>query len=248
MARLVLAALAAMILGQAVPGAEPVKDTANAAFMRTKKLPAKVTVDFKNLPFKDALEEISSQLEDKKLGPVKAHYGVGVSMNTRITYAAKDVTVAEALDGILKQLDLGYVVVSKDNDRYDGWLDIVKGSQRGYPEGVAVPKTGTEPKVDPKAPPKVDPKAPPKVDPKTPPKVEPKVEPKPESKVEPKPETPAVTEEDEKLAQSKLDLAKMLNDDGKKDRAIIQLKFVVKKYAGSKAAIEAKELLEKLEK
>ncbi len=236
MARLVLAALAAMILGQSASAAEPVKDTPNAAFMRTKKLPAKVTVDFKNLPFKDALEEISSQLEDKKLGPVKAHYGVGVSMNTRITYAAKDVTVAEALDGILKQLDLGYVVVSKDNDRYDGWLDIVKGSQRGYPEGVTVPKTGTDPKVDPKAPPKVDPKAPPKVDPKTPPKVE------------PKPETPAVTEEDEKLAQSKLDLAKMLNDDGKKDRAIIQLKFVVKKYAGSKAAVEAKELLEKLEK
>ena len=42
--------------------------------------------------------------------------------------------------------------------------------------------------------------------------------------------------------------AKMLNDDGKKDRAIIQLKFILKKYDGTKASKEAKELLGKLEK
>ena len=85
-----------------------------------------------------------------------------MSQNTRVTYSGKDVTVEEALDGILKQLDLGYHVVSKDKDRYDGWLHVEKGTHRGYPAGVTAPKT--DPK-DPKPQPKSEPKQSPKADP-----------------------------------------------------------------------------------
>lgn len=226
-----------------LPAADPPKDTPSAAFTRTKKLKGKITVDFKNLELKEVFKEISGQLEDAKLGALSVHFAPGVSGNTKVTYAAKDAPVEQVLDEVLKLLDLGYIVVSKEKDRYDGWLEIVKGPERGYPSGVTTPKA-TEPK-------KIEPK-------KTESKKE---EPKKEEmkKDEPKKEEmnkedekkdvdKKVTEEDEKLAASKLDLAKKLESEGKIDRAKVQLKFIIKHYAGTKAAMEAKELLEKLDK
>ena len=201
-----------------VAPAEPVapKDTPSAQFARTKKLKGKLTVDFKNEFLKAAFEEITSQLQDQKLGAISVQYGVGVSQNTRVTYSGKDVTVEEALDGILKQLDLGHHVVSKDKDRYDGWLHVEKGTHRGYPAGVTAPKT--------------DPKA------------EPKVEPKP---VDPKPPVPS-DDPDEKQARSRLDLAKECVEMGKKEDAGRLLKYVVKNFPKTKAAAEAKELMDKI--
>ena len=213
------AILAVAVAAAPVPAADPPKDTSSAAFTRTKKLKGKLTVDFKNEFLKAAFEEITGQLQDQKLGAVSVQYGVGVSQNTRITYSGKDVTVQEALDGILKQLDLGYHVVSKDKDRYDGWLHVEKGTHRGYPAGV------TAPKADPKA--------------------EPKGEPKPEPKVESKPLVPS-DDPDEKQARSRLDLAKECVEMGKKEDAGRLLKYVVKNFPKTKAAAEAKELMDKI--
>ena len=217
-------ALAAVVaVGQLVQAAEPPKDTSAAFFTRTKKLKGKVTVEFKNEFLKEAFKELSSQLEDQKLGALSVQYAVGVSQNTRISYVGKDVTAEEALDGILKQLDLGYIVVSKHKDRYDGWILIEKGAQRGYPVGV------TAPKVDPKDGPKpVDPKPP----------VEPKVVPKPVDPKEP-------ADPDEPQAKLRLDLAKELIEKGKKEDAMKLLKYVAKNYPTTKAAAEAKELMDK---
>ena len=210
------AILAVAVAAAPLPAADPPKDTASAAFTRTKKLKGKLTVDFKNEFLKAAFEEITSQLQDQKLGAISVQYGVGVSQNTRVTYSGKDVTVEEALDGILKQLDLGHHVVSKDKDRYDGWLHVEKGTHRGYPAGVTAPKT--------------DPKA------------EPKVEPKP---VDPKPPVPS-DDPDEKQARSRLDLAKECVEMGKKEDAGRLLKYVVKNFPKTKAAAEAKELMDKI--
>jgi hypothetical protein len=244
------------------PAADPPKDTSAAAFTRTKKLKGKITVDFKNEMLKEIFKEISGQLEDAKLGALSVHYGTGISGNTKVSYAGKDVTVETAIDEILKQLDLGYIVVSKEKDRYDGWLEIVKGTERGYPAGTTTPAKSDAKKVEPK---KVEPKKE-EMKKEEAKKVEPKKEemkkeePKKEEmkkeeakkeepkKEEAKTEEKKVTEEDEKQATSKLDLAKKLQTEGKIDRAKVQLKFIVKHYNGTKAAVEAKELLEKLEK
>ena len=51
---------------------------------------------------------------------------------------------------MLKKNSLGYIVVSKDKDRYDGWLKIKQGNERGYPAGEE-PKTKAAPKEPEKA-------------------------------------------------------------------------------------------------
>ena len=124
-------------------------------------------------------------------------------------------------------LELGYIVVSKDKDRYDGWIKMVKGNARGY-------EPGTEPKDAPKP-----------VDPKKPdPKPEVKPDPKPEVKPDPKPDRPAEVDEDERAAVAKLDAAKKLIADEKADDAKKLLKYVTKFYPKTKAAEEAKKLLD----
>jgi len=198
-----------------VTAEEPPKDTPSAHFTRAKKLKGKVTVEIKNEPLSAAFELLSEPLIDQKLGPVSVHYGLGVSKNTRVTYSGKDVTVEEALNGMLKQLDLGYHVVSS-KDRYDGWIELNKGTHRGYPPGV------TAPKPDPAAP---------------------AGDPKPDPKVDPKP--PATDDPDEKQARSRLDLAKECLDEGKKEDAARLLNYVLKKYPKTQAAAEAKQLLDK---
>lgn len=71
----------------------------------------------------------------------------------------------------------------------------------------------------------------------------PKEKPKEEPKPEPKPADKA--EKAEQDAARKLKLAKMLAADGLVDKAKARYKEIVEKYPGTKAAKEAKELLEK---
>ena len=236
-----VAVLSATLAG-VVSAAEPPKDTAAAEFTRTKKLKGKVSVEAKNLPLKEILADISGQLEDAKLGPISAHYDIGISGNTRTDLMVKDLSAEDALDKLLGSLELGYVVVSKKGDRYDGWIHIVKGKARGYEPGME-PKDAAKP-TDPKKP---DPKP---VDPKPEVKPDPKpVDPKPEVKPDPKPTDPKPAEpadEDEKAAAVKLDSAKKLIADQKADDAKKLLKYVVKFYPKTKAAEEAKKLLDEM--
>lgn len=232
--RWAMAMLAVALTGAFLTAAEPAKDTTAAAFTRTKKLKGKVTVEAKNTPLKEILEDISGQLQDQKLGPISAQYDIGISGNTRTSVTVKDVTAEEALDKLFGSLELGYVVVSKDKDRYDGWIKIVKGAARGYEPGTE-PKDAAKP-TDPKTP---EPKTP---DPKP-------TDPKPEVKPDPKPADPKPTEpvdEDEKAAVSKLDAAKKLIADSKGEDAKKLLKYVTKFYPKTKAAEEAKKLLDEM--
>ncbi|MGL6097579.1 MAG: hypothetical protein ACRC7O_17495, partial [Fimbriiglobus sp.] len=61
-------------------------------------------------------------------------------------------------------------------------------------------------------------------------------------------DAPAADPEDEKLAGAKLALAKELIEAGKADAAKIQIKFIMKKYPTTKAAAEAKGLMEACDK
>ncbi|HEY1381911.1 MAG TPA: hypothetical protein VGF55_34240 [Gemmataceae bacterium] len=143
------------------------KDTQLAANTRARKLTAKVSVDFKDEMLDECIKEISRQLEDQKLGSLSPDYALGVSRNQRVTYSANDRTVADVLDGLLKKNGLGYYVVSKDKDRYDSWIRITRGNERGWPAGqepkdkatAKAPKAAPEAKDKPAADPDRDEKA-----------------------------------------------------------------------------------------
>jgi len=195
------------------------KDTTAATATR-KKLQVKVSVDFKDETFEDILKEIKKQIEDAGAGSLSWTREAGVSGNTKYSYAGKDQSVAEVLDGIFKKNNLGYIVVSKQGDRYDGWLRIRQGTERGY---VA----GEEPKGA-----------------KAPPKAATKEKEKEADKSDNK--SGSDDEKAEKAAEGKLILARELIKDGKKDKAKERLQDLIKQYPNTKAAGEAKKELEKL--
>src|SRR5438105_3252347 len=124
------------------------KDTPAAAATR-KKLQAKISVDYKDVPLKEIMDDIKQKVNDASGTDLSIYMDNpgGVSNNSTLSYSAKDKTVAEILDGMFKNNDLGYVVISKEyktyKGRYDGWLLIVKGKERGYPE-----EPGKEPAKD----------------------------------------------------------------------------------------------------
>lgn len=222
--------LLVVVVGATAGLAADAKDTLGAAFTRTKKLKGKVEIDAKNESYVDIIKEISAQLEEAKLGPLSLDFAVGVSKNTKTTYKCGKIPADEALDGLLKTLDLGYVIISKDKDRYDGWLKLVKGANRGYEAGME-PKDGPKPVTTP------EPK----------PVVKPDPEPKPIAKPEPKPVTEdKATEQEEKAAAARLATAKELIEKGKDAEAKPLLKYLVKYAANTKAGADAKELMDKM--
>ena len=110
-------------------------DTPKAAATR-KLLKTKVTVNFKDTPLSDVIDEIKDQIKDKTkktLAVLKDNKG-GVSNNTKFTYKADDKPLEVVFDEMFKKNDMGYIVISQRGNAYDGTLLIVKGKARGYPE------------------------------------------------------------------------------------------------------------------
>lgn len=171
------------------------KTTAAAELTRSKLLKAKVTVKFTDARLGDVLKEFAAQVEMQTEHPVMWAYETKFPYSKMLTFAAADQPLEAALDQLLKQAGgtLGYVVVSKEGDKYDGWVRLTTNGERG-----------TEPQ-------------------------------------------PA-TEQEEKEAADKLAEAKKLLNAKKDSSAIVFLQLVVKKYPSTKAAAEAKALLEKIEK
>ncbi len=178
-----------------------------------KKLETRISKDFKDQKLEECLKEIEDETE------LKFRYAEGVSRNQSVTFAAKDQTVKEILSGMFKGRGLGFVVHRKQNanDRYEGYVDIVQGEQRGD---------------------------------ETPPKKETKADSKPKPDKPPKTDTPPgdPSEAQEKAAASKLKSAKVFIEEGQPNDAREYLEDLLKKYPKSKAAPEAKQLLEKLKK
>lgn len=108
---------------------DPPKDTTKAAAAR-KLLKTKVTVEYKETRLGDVVDDLKEQIP--KLG-IRIDTKGGVSQNQTVTFKADDKPLDEVLDGMFKKNDLGYIIVSKQNDAYDGTLLIKKGKERGFP-------------------------------------------------------------------------------------------------------------------
>jgi FimV-like protein len=190
------------------------EDTKKAAETR-KKLQSKITVAFKEARFRDVEEELQDKVEGVRF---REDTKGGVNLNAKVTYKADAKTLEDVLNGICDKMDLGWYIISKQGDAYDGTVYITRGKERGYPEGQG-PKDKDKPKVEEK------------------PKDKPKDKPAEDD-----------ADKAEKDAGRKLKLAKSLIDDGKGEQAKDILDEIVKKFGKTKAAEEAKELLKKLDK
>jgi hypothetical protein len=198
--------------------ADKTEDTPAAAGTR-KVLEGKITVEFKDIRLDDALDEIKGLCKVAKLGNFGYRFGTGVSRNLTVTFQGKDKTVAEVLDGMFKKNGLGYIVISKEKDAYDGSVLVRQGKERGYPAGEE-PTTTAKPEPA-----------------------------KEKAKPAPK-EKPAVDgDKAEQMAQNKLNLIKDLQKNGaRKERLKQQLQDLLRDYPKTKAAGEAREMLDKLTK
>ena len=121
-----LAALVLAVHTAAVRAADD-DDTKEAAKTR-KLLKTKISVDFKDTRLEDAMDEIKTEVKGFKfLLDAKG----GVSRNQTVSYSAKDKTVEDILDEMLKKPDLGYIIISKKGNAYDGLIQVRKSKERG---------------------------------------------------------------------------------------------------------------------
>lgn len=221
-ARLLAALLAVSFLAPPVL-AQTKAEPPSIASVR-KKLQTRISVDFKDTRLEDCLNEIKSQVDG-----LNFYRGIGVSNNLTITFQAKDQTVDAVLRGMLKGRGLGYVIhrATKPGDRYDGWVQIVQGDIFGEVD----PPLEEKPTKTTEKPSKPDDK----------PAEKPTTKPIPKTK-------PDDTDKQERAARATLNFAKeqLAQNDVASAREALEL--LLKKYPNTKAAEEAKQLLEKLKK
>jgi hypothetical protein len=128
--RCLIAIAAVCSLGLVSACAADKDDDTPAAAKTRQLLKQKVTVMFKDTRLEDVLDELKDQVKGLRM---QLDTKGGVSRNQTITYSGTDVPLEEALDQMFKKNDLGYIVISKKNNAYDGSVQIRKGKERGYP-------------------------------------------------------------------------------------------------------------------
>jgi hypothetical protein len=167
----------------------------------------------------------------------------GVSGNLTVTYKADKKTLEEVLNGLCKKKGgLGYYIVSDAKSAEDGTIWITnRPNERGFRAEEESASNKTKEKADDKAAGKDKNKG--KGNAKD--KAEAREKKAGKDKAETTDDDPDKQEQD---AGRKLSFAKTLLDDGKTERAKARLEEIVAKYAKTKAAEEAKELLKKLDK
>jgi hypothetical protein len=126
----------------------PAKDgapTPAAELTRNKSLKAKMTADFTAARLGDVLKEFAAQVDQKADTQLLWAYGTGFPYEQKVTYACKDKPLEVALDELFKKVGAaGYVVVSKDGDRHDGWVLLTATGERGFEKGAEPPPKATE--------------------------------------------------------------------------------------------------------
>ena len=246
MRRMIIALVVALV-GLSLTVYAEEKDTPSANYLRTKKLKGIISLDVKDQQLAEIVKDISEQLESQTLGTLSVKYGTGVSRNQRLTIKIEKKTLEETLDVLLGN-DLGYVVISTEDPalkRYDGWIEIRTGKERGYSADSEKAKG-----VKGKAIVKADPKAEMKKEEmkkeemkKEVVKVEPKEEPK-----EPAGLTPEEIKKEklELAATTFFDLAQTYLDSNKTDKAKAKLQEIIKLFPMTDVAEEAKRLLDEI--
>jgi hypothetical protein len=123
------------------------KPTLAAELTRTKSLKAKVSVAFTDARLGDVLKEFAAQVDMKADLRLMWTYGPNFPYAQKVTYSCKDKPLEDALDELFKKLGtLGYVVVSKDGDKHDGWVLLTTTGERGTE--VVWPKATAEEEAD----------------------------------------------------------------------------------------------------
>ena len=118
------------------PAAAAGPDTPAAAYARETQLKARVSVAQKGLPLIDFLKELAAEVEKRQVKTPKWTYAADVPKSLPVTYSCKDKPLEDVLAEVFKAPGLGYVVVSQEDDKYDGFLRVVKGPERGYAKGA----------------------------------------------------------------------------------------------------------------
>ena len=112
------------------------KDTPAAERTRTKLLKAKITFEFTNTTLRECLKELAAQAEMQHDRPVMWTYATEVDAKQKVNYSCRGKPLDEVLDDLFKTPGLGYVVVSKEDDKRDGWVQVVVGTERGFAKGT----------------------------------------------------------------------------------------------------------------
>jgi len=128
--RQLLSIVAVLCLAGVGVWADEKSDDTPAAAKTRKLLKTKVTIEFKETRLEDAMTELKDEVKGLK---ILLDTKGGVSRNQAVTGKFKDVTVEELLDKLFAKNGLGYIVISKKNDAYDGLVQIRQGKERGTP-------------------------------------------------------------------------------------------------------------------
>lgn len=177
------------------PTGSATPDTEAARFSREKVLKVAVSGEFTDTRIGDILKELAAQVDMKLEQPVMWCYGEGFPFSKKISFQVNEVPLEIALDRLLRQTGdgLGYIVLSREGDRRDGWVLLTTTGERGK---------------------------------------------------EPQP----ATDDEEKAAAELLAGATRLLDAKKNASARVMLQLLQKKYPTTRAARNAKALLEKVDK
>ena len=131
----VLFALAALVCG---PAAAPARQkdaaaTPAAERTRTKALKAKVSVAFTDARLGDVLKEMAAQVDMTADELLMWTYGPGFPFAQKVTFSSTGKPLDATLDAMFTKLGggLGYVVVSNEEDRHDGWVRLTTTGERG---------------------------------------------------------------------------------------------------------------------
>jgi hypothetical protein len=226
-------------------------DTPHAAFTR-KLFKAKVSVECKDVPLSEFLDQTlrlatfrapAAEIFGKPkstgligLGPIfeptiifKPDTKSGVKLDAKVTVSVKDTPVEDVVNKLCDKNGWGYYVISNSKSFDDGKVVLKVGKERGYEKGKE--PAGKDEKAANKG------KDTAKNNKETQGKID------ADERARPK-ESPL--DDDERAATLKLRTAKELVGVDKKERAKQVLEDLLAKYPKSKAAEEAKELLENL--
>jgi hypothetical protein len=145
-----LAAALTLASGAASPSAgqtskETAKEVAktpsstSAAFTLNTLLKTKVSGTFENMRLGEVLKDLADQVDQKGDKPVMWVYGKGFPYEKSITFSCNEKPLDAVLDQLLTKVNpnLGYVVVSKEGDKYDGWVRLTTAGERGFEKAGA---------------------------------------------------------------------------------------------------------------
>ena len=122
------------------------RETTLAERTRTKLLKTRVTGSFQDVRLGDILKEFADQVDMKGDDPVMWAYGMGFPFAQKVTFSCKDKPLDAVLDGLLTKAGggLGYVIVSRDGDKYDGWVRLTTTGERGVEKGAEPPPSAED--------------------------------------------------------------------------------------------------------